>query len=108
VQQAEEEKGATGTAAPGEAPPAVAVAKLGGSMSVFDLFNEFDQVIMLKFGDLEAALDSERGKQLLQQLLAEEIRPELRAWCNRFKGRPLNLGAAEMKQRLERELGETL
>ena len=75
-------------------------------MSIFDLFNELDQVIMLNFGDLEAALRTERGRQLLGQLLAEENRAELRAWYNQPRGRPLNSGAAEMKRRLERDLGE--
>ena len=85
-----------------------ALERGAASMSIYDLFNELDQVIMLNFGDLERALKAERGRQLLGQLLAEENREDLRAWYNRFRGRPLNSGAAEIKQRLEQELGQPL
>ncbi len=76
-------------------------------MSVFELLNELDQVILRHFGDLEASLATERGRQILRQLLAEEKRAELREWF-RPRARPLNSLAAEIKRRLERELGEEL
>lgn len=75
-------------------------------MIIFDLFNELDQVIIRHFGELDDTLQTERGKQLLAQLLSEENRVELRAWYKRHAR--LNPGAEEIKQRLERELGEQL
>jgi hypothetical protein len=76
-------------------------------MIIFQLFNELDEIIMLHYGDVEAALQTERGKQLVEQLLSEENRAQLREWYNP-RPRPLNSAALEMKRRLERELGEEL
>jgi hypothetical protein len=76
-------------------------------MSIFDLFNELDQLIMHNFGDLEAALETEGGKQLFKQLLSEENRAKLREWY-KPKPRGLNSGAIVIKQKLESELGEQL
>lgn len=76
-------------------------------MSIYDLFNELDQVVMLNFGDVDAALATERGKQVLGQLLADENRASLRAWYDRLRGRPLNAGAEDFKRRLEALTGET-
>ncbi len=75
-------------------------------MIIFDIFNELDEIIMLHFGDEAGALQTDRGKQLLQQLLSQENRVELRAWYKRHPR--LNASAKELKERLERELGEQL
>jgi hypothetical protein len=48
-----------------------------------ELLRELDQVITRHFGELDDALQTERGKQLLAQLLSEENRAEFRAWYNR-------------------------
>jgi hypothetical protein len=75
-------------------------------MTIFQLFNELDELIMLQYGELEVALQTERGKQLVKMLLSEENRAQLRQWYN---SRPnLNSGAMEMKRKLEKELGEEL
>lgn len=76
-------------------------------MSIFDLFNELDYLTMHKFGDLEAALETERGKELFKQLLSEANRTKLREWY-KLRPRGLNSGAMEMKHKLESELGEEL
>ncbi len=73
---------------------------------IFPLFNDLDELIMLHYGEVEVALQTDRGKQLLEQLLSEENRAELRAWYKRHPR--LNPGAERIKQRLERELGEQL
>jgi hypothetical protein len=75
-------------------------------MIIFNLFNELDEIIMLHFGDVDTALQTERGKQLLEQLLSEENRAELRGWYKRHPR--LNPSAKEFKERLEKELREEL
>ena len=56
-------------------------------MTIFDLFNELDEVIMLHFSDVEAALQTDRGRQIVEKLLSEDNRALLREWY-RPKGKP--------------------
>jgi hypothetical protein len=76
-------------------------------MIIFQLFNELDQIIIHHFGELDDALHPARGKQIVEQLLSEANRAELLEWY-KSRERPLNSLAMEIKQRLERELGEEL
>jgi hypothetical protein len=76
-------------------------------MTIFELLNELDEIIMLHFGNVEAALQTDRGRQLIEELLSEQNRKALREWYEP-RPRPFNRAALEMKQRLERQLGETL
>jgi hypothetical protein len=78
-----------------------------GTMTIFQAFNELDEIIMLQYGDVDAALQTDRGKYLVDELLSEGNRAELREWY-KPRPRPLNRTAMEIKQLLERVLGEAL
>jgi hypothetical protein len=73
-------------------------------MSVHELFNELDYLVMHHFGNFEAAVATERGMWLISQLLADENRVELRRWYSSLPS--LNPGAREVKDKLEKLSGE--
>jgi len=78
-------------------------------MIILQLFGDLDELILRTFGDLDSAFRTDRGEQLLQQILANENRDQLRAWYKRDLGtRQLNGLASSIKQKLEAELGEEL
>jgi hypothetical protein len=68
-------------------------------MGIYDLFNELDYIISHHFGDLDAALATERGTTLVTELLAEKNRDALREWY--ASAGSLNLGAKAVKDKLE-------
>lgn len=75
-------------------------------MQIYDLFVELDYLVMHRFGDLSAALNTERGRWILSELLSGENRVHLRNWYDSC--RSLNPGAEELRDQLERRTGERL
>ena len=73
-------------------------------MSIYEFFNELDYLVAHHFGDFEAALASPRGKILMDRLLADENRNELRRWYS--SATSLNPGAIAFKDKLEKLSGE--
>jgi len=73
-------------------------------MSIYELFNELDYIIMHHFGDLGAALATEKGKALVDELLADGNREALHEWYHSAES--LNPGAASLKDKLENLSGD--
>ena len=71
-------------------------------MIIFDLFDELDRITLRHLG--EDVCQTERGKEIIEQLISQENRVQLRAW---YKCHPrINPAAKEFKEMLEREIGE--
>lgn len=75
-------------------------------MPIRELFAEIDYLVMHNFGDLAAALETERGKWILSELLSVKNRVHLRHWYDSLGS--LNPGAEAVKDELERLSGERL
>jgi hypothetical protein len=75
-------------------------------MSVPEIMSELDNLILRHWGDLDASLATEEGKQLFRQLTTAESRGELDAWYSSFKH--LNPAALDLKKKLELALGRNL